>query len=505
MLELQLWKDTAAAARLRFQLAAACAAVLLAILVAPHPLFFPLDDAYITIHNADVLLSGVDPNYGVPPLTGATSQIHLLLVAFAKLLLPSPAAIFAVGLAGIALYVAALARIAFQLGGSTIAAALFVLLGTLIGAAPYQLLNGLETGLAMAAVAWASSLALEPALSVRLPLLCGLMPFLRPELAALSGLLMLRQLGLRARAGNLALAVRDVVLAGLVALPFLAWTWLSLGSLVPATAKAKELFFADRHAPWGAKTHVMLMAFVACGQAPLAIVALLAWRARLWAPLAGFAGAFLLALWLTLPAGAGHNYGRYLFVLLPALLYLTLVALKTSRWGGIGCVVLAGWTTLSLPVALHQYRADTQLAAHEFVSLAAWLDANLPPDAVVLIHDAGYLAYATPFRLVDVVGLKTPGSIAYHRVCTAPSNGRERGKAISAIALTSGARYAVVKQDVPPFWASVGTGLAANGWGLRELRAPSMPNGYAVYALTPPADTRVPCRAAAPAPSAQPR
>ncbi|MBN3725564.1 hypothetical protein [Burkholderia sp. Ac-20379] len=494
MPELRPWKDTAAATRLRFQLAAACAAVLLAILVAPHPLFFPLDDAYITIHNADVLLSGVDRNYGVPPLTGATSQIHLLLVAFAKLFLPSPAAAFAVSLTGIALYVAALARIAFQLGGSVATATLFVLLGTLLGATPYQLLNGLETGLAMAAVGWAISLALEPALSVRLPLLCGLMPFLRPEFAVLSGLLMLRQLGLRARAGGVAHAVRDALLAAAVALPFLAWTWLSLGTLFPATAKAKELFFADRNAPWDAKAHAMLVAFVSCGLMPLAIVATLARRSRLWAPLALFASLFVLALWLTLPAGMGHNYSRYLFVLLPAMLYLTLDALKASRWARVGCIGLAIWATVSLSVAIHEYEADTRLAAREFVSLADWLDTHLPHDATLLVHDAGYLSYATPFRLVDVVGLKTPGSIAFHRVCTAPTNGRDRGQAISAIALTSGARYAVIKQDTPPFWATVGTGLAANGWGLRELRAPSMPGGYAVFALTPPADTRVPCR-----------
>jgi len=494
MPELRLWKDTATATRARFHLAAVCAVVLLSILVAPHPLCFPLDDAYITIHNADVLLSGVDPNYGTSPLTGATSPIHLLLVAFAKLFLPSPTAVFVVGLTGIGLYVTALARIAFQLGGSVLTAALFVMFGTLIGATPYQLLNGLETGLAMAASAWAISLALEPARSVWLPLLCGLMPFLRPELAALSGVLMLRQLGLRARAGDYAMAVRDGLLAVAVALPFLAWTWCSLGSLAPATAKAKELFFADRNSPWAMKAQFMLVAFVGCGLMPLAIVAMLARRSRLWVPLALFAGSFLLAMWLTLPGGAEHNNGRYLFILLPAFLYLTLDVLKSARWSGIGCIVLAGWTTLYLPIVMSRYDADTQQAANEFVSLAHWLDTHLPRDATLLIHDAGYLSYATTFKLVDMVGLKTPGSIAYHRACTAPSNGRDRGLAISAIALTSGARYAVIKQDSPPFWATLGTDLAATGWGLRELRAPSMPGGYAVYALTPPADTRLPCR-----------
>ncbi|MEK6347403.1 MAG: hypothetical protein V4764_07980 [Burkholderia sp.] len=497
MPHLPLWTDTPAPTRLRFHLAALCAVLLLAILVAPHPLFFPLDDAYITIHNADVLLSGIDPNYGASPLTGATSQIHLLLVAFAKLFLPSPAAVYVVGAAGVGLYVTALARIAFQLGGSVWTAALFVAFGVLIGTAPFQLLNGLETGVAMAAVAWAISLALEPALSVRLPLLCGLMPFLRPELAALSGLLMLRQLGLRARAGNLALAVRDVVLAGLVALPFLAWTWLSLGSLVPATAKAKQLFFADAGAPWRTRTGELLIGLLAYGLLPVAVAAAFAWRAKLWLPLTLFVAAFVMALWATFPDAFTKNYGRYFFVLVPAWLYLALDLLKSARrramrW--LAFAVLAVSTALTLPVAIGEYTRDAQLAAHEYVSLAAWLNANLPPDAVVLIHDAGYPSYATRFRLVDVVGLKTPGSIAYHRACTAPTGGRDRRLAVSAIALASGARYAVFMQDPAGFWSALGTDLAATGWGVRALRQPSMPGGYAVYALTPPADTRLPCR-----------
>lgn len=497
MPELRPWQNTAAATRLRFHLAAVCAAVLLSILIAPHPLFFPLDDAYITIHNADVLLSGVDPNYGVSPLTGATSLIHLLLVAFATLFLPSPAAIFAVGLVGIGLYVAALGRIAFQLGGSVVTAALFVTFGVLVGTAPFQLLNGLETGLAMAAVAWAISLALTPALSIRLPLLCGLMPFLRPELAALSAVLMLRQVGLRAREGDYARAVRDVVLAGIVALPFLAWTWMSLGSLVPTTAKAKELFFPGQGAPWRTKAAGLLLGLVAYGLLPVAAAAALAWRAKLWLPLTIFIASFVLALWLTFPSAFLTNYGRYFFVLVPAWLYLALDLTQSARRRGtrrLLFAVLAVSTLLMLPISIREYTGDEQLAAREYVSLAAWLNANLPPDAVVLIHDAGYLAYATRFRLVDVVGLKTPGSIAYHRACTAPSGGRDRRRAVSAIALASGARYAVFMQDPAGFWSALATDLASTGWNVRAVRQPSMPNGYTVYALTPPADTRLPCR-----------
>ena len=50
---------------------------------------FPFDDAYITLHNARVLLTGIEPNYeGVSPLTGSTSPLHLVLLAVFGLLIP---------------------------------------------------------------------------------------------------------------------------------------------------------------------------------------------------------------------------------------------------------------------------------------------------------------------------------------------------------------------------------------------------------------------------------
>ncbi|MGJ0238983.1 hypothetical protein ACQEPB_10745 [Novosphingobium fluoreni] len=42
---------------------------------------FPLDDAYITLHNARALLAGADTTYGGSPLVGATSLVHLALLA----------------------------------------------------------------------------------------------------------------------------------------------------------------------------------------------------------------------------------------------------------------------------------------------------------------------------------------------------------------------------------------------------------------------------------------
>ena len=68
------------------------------------PPVFPMDDAYITLHNAQVLHWGHDPNYlGTPALAGATSAVHLALVALLMFALSPPVALWA------ALWLAALA------------------------------------------------------------------------------------------------------------------------------------------------------------------------------------------------------------------------------------------------------------------------------------------------------------------------------------------------------------------------------------------------------------
>ena len=66
---------------------------------------FPTDDAFINLHNAQVLRLGRDENYqGVPALVGATSGAHLaLLLAFEQLVYPDTAALYALSsLSGVA-------------------------------------------------------------------------------------------------------------------------------------------------------------------------------------------------------------------------------------------------------------------------------------------------------------------------------------------------------------------------------------------------------------------
>src|SRR5260370_25491332 len=74
----------------------------------------------------------------------------------------------------------------------------------------------------------------------------------------------------------------------------------------------------------------------------------------------------------------------------------------------------------------------------------AWCNSHLAPGSEILIHDAGYISFAGHFGLIDMVGLKTPASIAIHKRLTWPSAGRDRGLAIAQIADSFHPHYLVV-------------------------------------------------------------
>ena len=151
----------------------------------------------------EVLGVGADPIQGggvASALNGATSIVHLALIALLLLALPPPFALYGAMWLGVLAYALGLVRLC-QVGRvPPLAAPLVVLAGLLIGQGPYQLTNGLETGLAMAAVVWALALALEDTArrSRLLAGLCGTLPFVRPELGLL-GLLLLVVSALRHR------------------------------------------------------------------------------------------------------------------------------------------------------------------------------------------------------------------------------------------------------------------------------------------------------------------
>ncbi len=475
------------------------------------PLFpvFPMDDAYIVIHNAQVLLSGSDPNYpGSSALAGTTSEVHLALVSgLMRFLHPRVALLAALWLAALA-YALGLVRLARVNGASRVAAVAIAALGLIAGQAPHHLMNGLETGLMLAAVTWALALLSRPQGQPGwlLPALCGTLPFIRPDLLPLALLFLALYLGRRWR-GRQSLpefcrrAGLDLGIAFLFALPWALWCWSSDGSIFPSTVNAKRFYFAQAGWPVGLKAKLVakgLFHFLQdFGLLPVFAVFL----ATTWLGRIGIVyGAILLLAYFVQFPGALLTYeGRYLFPLLPFVLLGATYALRLTRpvlrTGAGALLALAlGLSLVGLPGFWTRHKANCYFAQHDLPGVAGWCNAHLPPGSILLIHDAGYIAYGTHFQAVDMVGLKTPSSIPVHQKRTYPTNGRDRYLAVSEIALRGRTQYLITQDRWNASYCTV-SGLEALGWTVRLINADY---AYKIFALQPPADPR---RALQPNPS----
>lgn len=467
------------------QVGAVSAALAGAIAVLATGPVFPLDDAYITLHNARVLLAGgVDEVYGVPPLVGATSPIHLALTALALLITPSaPEGALLVATLGAALYLLGAAALAAQRALKPWQAAAVVAIATDSGFAAYHLFNGLETPWAMAGVTWALVLAGRTQPGRGLPFLCGLLPFLRPELAVLSGLLLTHQAWRRWRAGPgwMAAVLSDLALCAIFAAPWLVWMLAATGSVSPGAGMAKRAFFAESDWPILAKVSTVGLAVLLGVGGPLVALAL-APRSALTIACLTFLLVFAAAFAATFPGGLTHNHLRYVYVLLPIGLW-AICQMKSRRLLSPLLLVCLAGAALSTVRSVHAYRTDLQ-TTREHLLVAAWAEAHLPTAARILVHDAGVPAYSAGRALTDLVGLKTPSSAKVHERVTEPSGGAARGAAVHAIALQARATHAIILQDKAGFWAKAAVDLRSHGWTLTPV-GPSTPS-YRLYALKAP-------------------
>jgi hypothetical protein len=437
-----------------------------------------LDDAYIPLHSANSILAGGDANYGTSPLTGITSPPYLLLLTTLRGIgLPPLLALrvaTAMGLSALMLSIWALARSA-RLGVPQ--QVLLPILVLSCGAIVEQAVNGVETGWAMAVAIGllAACLSGRPYAAAAAS---GILPWLRPDLAPIAGLLFVAALWKQPRP----VFLRSAMIAGLVFAPWPLWLYLQTGAFVPNTMTAKTAFYATSCLPVRDKVNTVAVALVGwiVATAPASVLAAF-WVGRNRFGLIALVGVqAALAAYATLfPIGLLHNHQRYMFPIGVPLIALGLaVAMTRPRrvWLVLTAVSLAGSLIL-----LRGQLWPSQGA--ERVAAAEWIRDHVDPHAKIMVQDAGVFSIYTPNPLVDFIGLKTPSSIDAHRRLTWSSCGADRSKAMAAIARSSGADYFVVTSD----WdddLKLTAGLAREGISLSEVRTPPVGEyGYYIYRI----------------------
>ena len=452
-----------------------------------------VDDAYISLHNAEVFLSGQpDPNYaGSPALSGATSAPHVVLLALLLLLLPAPWAAWAAGLVGTVLYELGVFRLARAVGAPGWLALLAALLALTPANLIYQLFNGLETSLALAGVVWALVALADPSYRSWLPWILGVLPFLRPELIVVAGLLGLYAVYLMWRESPSDFAVRFLKFGSQVVLSAAPWLILysvETGSPIPATIGAKKSYFAEGCAPPAWKKGAVLVSLHRAtrelGVWLAAVV--LSLRTPIGRLLLLFAAVFFASYYINFPGALSHYELRYMYVLEPMLIWGLLSTLSDRlpaiRLLSRGLLLLVGLqAAFSVPRAMELSLGVRDFALHDLAGVADWAKEHLPEDSRVMVHDAGYFAYASDFELVDLVGLKTPKNAAIHRDITLASCGRRRPAAISLIAEQGEASHFVLLAGWDRAFG-ITQGLEQQGWQPVLLRDGGQ-HGYHVLEL----------------------
>lgn len=458
---------------------------------------FPVDDAYITQHNASVLFLPADPLFPeASPLDGATSPVHLLLVGLFGLAMPLGWAQFAAaGLAAIALALGGF-RLARVFGASVPVAVSFVAIVLLAGETPHQLLNGLETGLALAVATWLLALAVDPGERARRAflLLLGTTPWIRPEFVAFGGLLFLGWSFERGRAspagwsGQLRAAL-PLLLAG--ALPLFVWTFSTTGAPWPGTVAAKKYFFAEGCLPASMKlrhTIEPLVGFVSV-VGPALLGGVFLWRRPSLRVAMLFPMVLVAVYFHQLPGALGHYEHRYLYVVLPLLLAGWLCGLSSAtpwvrRAATAGLALSVAFAVVTSPGRLRDHESQMDFSRNELRGVTRWVRENLPADARVLVHDVGYITRAGR-PLVDVVGLKTPSNVLVHEELTWGSCGRTRAGAVALIAEAERADHFVVLDGWDRIYHFVDN-LRSRGWQVRPADAGREGAAYRVFAIRPP-------------------
>ncbi|MEX0277761.1 MAG: hypothetical protein AB3N19_09605 [Ruegeria sp.] len=451
------------------------------------PVWFPLDDAYITIGNVETFRSGQTDLYGNDGPTGASSLIHFLALLLLSLIIDTPIASLLLSLLSGAFYAVGLWLLLRAVSTSRTVVAFGTITGLLAGNAWPQVLNGLETGMAMAAITWAFYFR-QTGKTTGLAVLIGTLPFVRPEFYVLSALMCISLTA--SRPFDRPLAVQLLCISAATYAVFALVSLFTLGGILPETAGAKEAYFAGKGEPL---FYSLLAALHAIPETGLILVFVgLVFSPRLrggWVALV-FLAIFVFSSALKLPEALYHNDFRYLYPFLPVAIVSWAAVLPTRRYIAEPAFVLGSLVaayhcaTTYWPTYTTLWKSLNEKRHHS----VDWIVKNVPDGAVIGIHDAGFIpwkvASANPVRklnFIDLVGLKSPFAIEFHEEFTDPSNGKERWLAFDKLGRESQIDYLVILDQ--PFWRDIEANYKHAGWDIELVFANK--GSYQVFEANP--------------------
>ena len=393
-----------------------------------HLLIF--DDSYITLQFASNFFNYGGITYdGSSYLTGATSPLHIVLIALLGLFLKMETASLAVGIiffvfSSLLAYLWTL-NIYNDRGIALLAGILMATSGWLV----FDALNGLETTTfifcSLLALYCFSAYKEKPFYTI--PLFLSILT--RPEGWFLAGALWLSEIICYCIHRNKQTLKRLFTALGIFILLIIPYFLISLyyqGSLVPGTAFAKAIFFAEGSMPFINKVgffknrffpfYITLLYPIPLFIFPLLVCA----RKVIFLPYLWFyVSTFYLFYFLLFPGAIQHYWYRYQHIFIP----LCTIALAGGTYELISIckqklLKIAMAVVILLCIAYNQSVSfgrvkniySNQIACVEYtlLDLVHWLKENTPDDCLIALHDIGVVGYFSGRKMLDLVGIVNP-------------------------------------------------------------------------------------------------
>jgi len=121
---------------------------------------------------------------------------------------------------------------------------------------------------------------------------------------------------------------------------------------------------------------------------------------------------------------ATYQHGRYVIPAIPIYLFLALIGVNSILQSTNQKIklLLFGYKVSIIAILViffilggKAYAEDTAIIQSEMVETAIWINANLPPDAVIAAHDIGALGFFADRQIIDLAGLISPEVIPFIR------------------------------------------------------------------------------------------
>ncbi|MCC7118240.1 MAG: hypothetical protein IT310_06915 [Anaerolineales bacterium] len=262
-----------------------------------------------------------------------------------------------------------------------------------------------------------------------LGLLTGLAAWVRPDgLTLLAPALMAILFSEKDTPTRLRAISRYLIGFGSLFIPYLLFNLYIGGTPMPNTFYAKQA----EYAAWQTKPILerigQLLLQLLAGPGVALLPGVIGWiissvKKQAWGSLAAILWCFgyLTLYLLRLPV---YQHGRYIMPAMPIFFLfgaLALIEFNQSRlFQRYHWVAQAVWqTSLGMIcaafvfVGARAYAADVALIESEMVLTAKWVSQNLPPDALLAVHDIGALGYFDDHQLLDLAGLVSPEVIPF--------------------------------------------------------------------------------------------